>query len=308
VFTALLRTWIPGGLIDGHQRVLLMGFDRLTAALASALREAPAGVENTPLEAGATNLGELCAARNTRSLVLSSKHPGASFRQLLQLHYSGIEVEGAPLAYERILQRVPWEYVEPSELLFFLNPSTSPAMLAFQAIYKNVLGLTLRVVFAPLLILTSVMIVVFTGGPALEHIECLGFRRIPFQMLRFRIRRSDGSRSWIGDLIERFRLTNLPQLINVVRGEMTLFGPAPVRTAFANRLCQLLPAYPFRFTVKPGIFGWPKACLDETGSVPDEALLLELDLYYVRQESPSLDLDILLRMMFRRPPARRSAA
>jgi lipopolysaccharide/colanic/teichoic acid biosynthesis glycosyltransferase len=89
---------------------------------------------------------------------------------------------------------------------------------------------------------------------------------------------------------------------------MTLFGPAPVRTAFANRLTDLLPAYLYRFTVKPGIFGWPDASREETGELPDDARLLELDLYYVKQESPSLDLDILLRMLFRKSTAKQPAA
>jgi lipopolysaccharide/colanic/teichoic acid biosynthesis glycosyltransferase len=104
-------------------------------------------------------------------------------------------------------------------------------------------------------------------------------------------------------LIARLRLTCLPQLINVFRGEMTLFGPRPVRSVFAERLHRLIPAYVHRFTVKPGIFGWAQAHFAETGGVPEEALSLEYDFYYIRQESPSLDLDILLRSVFRRRKA-----
>ena len=78
---------------------------------------------------------------------------------------------------------------------------------------------------------------------------------------------------------------------------MGLFGPAPARTAIANRLIQLLPAYIYRFTVKPGIFGWFQANVAEAGSLPEEITRLEYDLYYIKQESPSLDLDILLRML-----------
>ena len=321
--TVLVRSWIPGGLRDGREGILLVGSDGITASLAGALGERVVGeigptkqgtmaCPTVPYLGGPERLNEVCETRSPGSIILSSKPAGVTFRQLLQLHYSGIDVEGAPFVYERVLQRVAWEYLQPSELLFFLNPNTSPAMQAFQAAYKNLLGLALRIIFAPLLILTSVLIVVFTGGPALEQIECLGFRRIPFKMLRFRIYHSDGSPSRIGNVIARLHLTNLPQLMNVVRGEMTLFGPAPVRAAFADRLGQLLPAYAYRFTVKPGIFGWrggwANASRDETCGLPDEALLLELDLYYVEQESPSLDVDILLRMLFRRSPAKRQAA
>jgi lipopolysaccharide/colanic/teichoic acid biosynthesis glycosyltransferase len=314
---ALLRTWNPGGTMETRKSILLVGFDGITASLAATLREKiEGGLENAPLAippglevVGATDhLTEICETRRPGSIVLSGKPAGVSFRQLLQLHYSGINVEGAPYLYERVLQRVAWQYLQPSDLLFFLNPNNSPAMLAFQAVYKNLLGLTLRIIFAPVLMLTSLLIVVFAGGPALERIECMGFRRIPFQMARFRILRSDGNRSWIGNLIARLHLTNLPQLMNVVRGEMTLFGPAPVRAAFAKRLSELLPAYAYRFTVKPGIFGWPDANLEKTVGLADETVLLELDLYYVKQESPSLDLDILLRALFRRSSAKRPTA
>ena len=293
--TGLGRAWSPG--VGGRRGTILMGLDPINSSLATVLQ---ARVMDEPAA-----LDQACETQKPGSIVFSGK-PGASlFRKLLELHYTGIEVEGAPAVYERVFQRVAWESLPPSELLFFLNPNTSPAMQAFQAAYKNLLGLALRVIFAPLLILTSLLIVIFTGGPALEHIECLGFRRIPFQMLRFRIYRSDGSPSRIGNIISKLHLTNLPQLMNVVRGEMTLFGPAPVRAVFATRLCQLLPAYAYRFTVKPGIFGWrPEGSVEETPGMTDEARLLELDLYYVKQESPSLDLDILVRMLRRRSAAR----
>lgn len=321
-FTGLLHTYGPG-LSDDRKGILLVGFDSTTPSLFPALRKDVVGGLETapepvppglPLLGGPENLDEVCETRNPGAIIVGGRSAGLSFRQLLELHYSGIEVEGAPVVYERILQRVAWEHLQPAELLFFLNPNTSPAMQAFQAVYKNLLGLALRVIFAPILILTSLLIVVFTGGPALEQIECLGFRRIPFQMLRFRIYRSDGTPSRIGSIIDRLHLTNLPQLMNVVRGEMTLFGPPPVRTAFANRLNELLPAYAYRFTVKPGICGWPNPIssnaadnkgVPTTGLLADEALLLELDLYYVKQESPSLDLDILVQMLFRRTPAKR---
>ena len=96
-------------------------------------------------------------------------------------------------------------------------------------------------------------------------------------------------------MICRLHLVNMPQLINVVRGEMALFGPPPVRTRFAERLRQLLPIYSQRFAVKPGILGWSQVNLRSCEPAPDETLRLEYDLYYVKQESPSLDLDIFVR-------------
>lgn len=309
---SLLRTCIPGTRWGSRKGILLVGFDdsmapmvpwlqnRIVGCLENSSRPLPL---NVPLLGGVDSLQGVCETLNPGTIVVSG-HPavGLSPVELLRMHYSGVEVESAPFLYERVLQRVAWQYMHPSELLFYLNPGTSHAMLAFQAVYKNIIGLALRLVTAPVLMLLSFAIVVSTGGPALEHIECLGFQRIPFQLMRFRIHRSDGKLSAVGRLIARLHMTNLPHLINVVRGEMTLFGPPPVRTAFASRLIELLPAYLYRFTVKPGILGWSQA--DEAEDSQDEISRLERDLYYIRQESPSLDLNILLRTLSPRSPAK----
>jgi len=311
----LLRRWIPLGRKDDRQGIVLVGPCHFPVAqLDSTLREhivgalADDGPDSVPagtrLLGSSTQLGELCETTRAGKIVVSGKPAGATLTQLLQMHYSGIEVEGAAFFCERELQRVAWQESQPSELLFFLNPNTSRAMLAFQAIYKNLIGLGLRVLAAPLLILISLLIVLTGGGSSMEQIECLGYQRTPFQLLRFRVRGSDGNLTGIGKWIVRLHLTNLPLLINVVRGEMGLFGPAPVRTPFANRMLQLLPPYVYRFTVKPGIFGCYQAHLKETGGLPDEIVRLEYDLYYIKQESPSLDLDILMRMLFPRSPVK----
>jgi lipopolysaccharide/colanic/teichoic acid biosynthesis glycosyltransferase len=302
---ALLRAWDPFDLSDKRAGILFLGCDLLTAPLATALPQpivgaldtGSAGIPGVPFRGQPECLSAVYESTCPGAVVVSGTIPEISLRELLDLHYSGVQVEGADLLYERVCDRVAWECLKPSDLLFFLNPDTSHALLAFQAIYKNIIGLGLMLVCAPLITLLSLLIILFQGGPAQEHIECMGLQRTPFQLLRFRIRRNDGSQSWIGKLIYRLGLTNLPNLINIVRGEMVLFGPAPHRMEFANRLCQLLPAYEYRFTVKPGVFGLARV---KDGIVPEEIERLELDLYYIKHESPSLDLSILFEVMFRR--------
>ena len=315
----LLRGAIPAAPKGEREGVLWLGYDSSTPALAAAMQESSVGVLGEGSSAAAPGLRPLgppeqlqqvCEYKHPRSVVVSGMPPGVSLGQLLRLHYDGTAVDGAPFLCEAVLRRVAWQQLSPSDLLFTVTPITSRPMLAFQAVYKNLIGLGLLIASAPVLMLLSLLIVFSTGGPAMEHIECLGLQRIPFQMFRFRVFRSTGRPSWIGSLITRLRLTNLPQLINVVRGEMTLFGPRPVRRIFVDRLVELMPAYVYRFTVKPGILGWSQVHFAEMGSVPEEALSLEYDFYYIRQESPSLDLDILLRTLLPRSSAstRASAA
>lgn len=313
----LLRKAVPIPPAGRRGGILLVGSDSSTPSLAAALQESTVGVLDDRPEAASgllpclgtpDRLDEVCASKHPRSVVMSGRPAGISLAHLLELHYAGTEVEGAPFLCEGVLRRVTWQHLPPSDLLFSVTPITGRAMLALQAVYKTLGGLGLVVISAPVLILASLLIAVSTGGPAMEHIECPGLERIPFQMFRFRTVRPNGRPSWIGNLIKRLRLTYLPQLINVFRGEMGLFGPRPVRSVFADRLHHLIPAYAYRFTVKPGIFGWSQAHFAETGGVPEEALSLEYDFYYIRQESPSLDLDILLRTLFRRGKTSRTGA
>src|SRR5262249_40134447 len=103
----------------------------------------------------------------------------------------------------------------------------------------------------------------------------------------------------VGKILTVLRLASLPQLINVVRGEMSLFGPPPVRKMFADRMCELVPLYSQRFLMKPGMLGWAQTNL--RGVTADELFRLEYDLYYIKRGSPSLDLEIFIRTVLRRP-------
>jgi lipopolysaccharide/colanic/teichoic acid biosynthesis glycosyltransferase len=155
--------------------------------------------------------------------------------------------------------------------------------------------LALLIVLAPLIAILSLAVFLFSDrGDILEAVECSGFQNIPFLLLRFRTRHAtNGTPTAIGELLWRFHLASLPQLFNVVRGEMALFGPRPVHTAFTQRLKEILPFYAMRLSVKPGLVSWAPA--DRT----DELARLEYDLYYIKHGSPQLDLEILLSLLSR---------
>ena len=242
------------------------------------------------------------AAANAECIVVSAPDWPRSIppRRLLALRYAGVSVADGPSVYEEILQRVYWQRSAPLDLLVSSPLGTRSAM-ALQAVYTNVIGLGLLLIAVPLLAIAGLALMLATGRSPTEDCACLGFQRIPFRLLRFRTRRRGGELPWIGKAIEKMRLAHLPCLVNVVRGEMALFGPPPVRAEFADRLSQLLWAYPHRFSVKPGLLGWSQCNLRNACPPPDEALRLEYDLYQAEEENPSLDLDILFRSLFRMP-------
>lgn len=295
--------------------ILLLGYDVVAQALAPSLAARIVGVlENSPQRVphGLPVLGDftqLAAAVNAHrpvSLLVDDPHSVSTIspRQLLALRYAGVPIEDGPALFEDLLQRVCWQRLDPLDLVVSSRLRINRSALALQAVYTNLIGLALLLALSPILLIAAIFVTVSTGRAPFESIECLGFQRIPFDLLRFRTRRYGGQTSPAGRLLQKLHLVNLPQLINVVRGEMALFGPPPVRKEFAVRLTELLTAYPHRFAIKPGLIGWSQANLQtalQAYPQPDESLRLSYDLYYAKQESPSLDLDIFLRTIFRMP-------
>jgi lipopolysaccharide/colanic/teichoic acid biosynthesis glycosyltransferase len=213
---------------------------------------------------------------------------------LLACIQRGVRVTSALRIYEESLGRLPLAYLEPTHLLQSPYFSMNRRLLMAQAVYGNLACLALLLAATPLLLLASILVAAAGGrGPVLDRTAYAGFQTVPFQMLRFRTRRADGEVSMAGRILRTFGLVNLPQLINVVRGEMTFLGPQPVRKDFADRMTELIPFYPLRFLAKPGWVGWAQA--NEGAHCTDVLLTLEYDLFYATEGSPDLELQILLQ-------------
>ncbi|MGD0498476.1 MAG: sugar transferase [Bryobacteraceae bacterium] len=316
VVMAALRRWVYPKARRALPGVLFLGFDATAAALAPFFRGQTVGVvESDParVPAGLPFLGPVSRLAE----IVAEKHPGrivvtsrlAPARLLLDLQYSGAAVIDGPALHETMLARVRWDRLRPMDLLFSRSTNADRLGMAVQSVYNNVVGLCLLLALAPLLFVVGGCVALASGGgPVLEHDECMGFQMIPYRLLRFGVRRSDGRPHGMSGILVRLHLVHLPRLINVVRGEMALFGPPPARVEFARRLGQLIPVYSHRFTIKPGLLGWSQANLAGRASLADEALRLEYDLYYVKQNSVSLDLEILLRSALpARPSGKRHA-
>jgi lipopolysaccharide/colanic/teichoic acid biosynthesis glycosyltransferase len=275
--------------------VLLVGGAPLGPMMAGDLHQAVIAVGDFSGLAGAV------AAQRPARIVVS--FPDAAARtmpdELLEYRAAGIEVEHMADLYERLYLRVCTEGLPPADLLSATAFSASRPIMALQATYSNLLGLTLLVVLFPVIALLSLVSGLAAGtGPFFERVECAGFQAIPFYRLRFRTRHAIRGRvTWVGKIIGWLGLTGLPQVINIVRGEMAMFGPAPVRKQFADALVKRIPLYNRRFSTRPGLLGWAQVHMPR--GVPEAAIQLEYDLYYLKECSPSLDFEILLRALLR---------
>ena len=172
-----------------------------------------------------------------------------------------------------------------------------------------VLALALFASSAPVFLLTALAIALEDGGPIFYRQERVGLGGRIFQVLKFRSMRVDAERdgvpAWaaerdnrvtrVGRIIRMLRIDELPQFLNVLRGDMSIIGPRPERPFFVQQFSQAIPFYDCRHVVKPGITGWAQVCFRYGASLEDTKRKLSYDLYYVKNRSVVLDLLILLK-------------
>jgi lipopolysaccharide/colanic/teichoic acid biosynthesis glycosyltransferase len=164
----------------------------------------------------------------------------------------------------------------------------------------------LLVLMAPLILVAALAIKLDSRGPVLYAQDRVGAQGRPFRMLKLRTMRVDAEPSgarWatkddprvtrVGRLLRRFRVDELPQLLNVLRGDMGVIGPRPERPEFVAELRQRIPYYDLRTLVPPGITGWAQICYPYAASLEEAREKLHYDLYYVKHLSVRLDLTIL---------------
>ena len=214
--------------------------------------------------------------------------------QLLELTSAGLSVQTSSQAYERVFTRVDCRGLHPYTVLFLEDLKGRPASLAVQSIYTNLLALTGIVIAAPLILLIAVAARLSRPGDVFTAHECVGLHGIPLKLYQFRC--EDPDKSLIARLLRRFKLYGLPQIVNVVRGELSLIGPRPEKKEFEAVLHELIPFYAQRQVVRPGIFGWSQLHCDSSDE-EDTRLRLEYDLYYIKNVSAALDIYIMLRAL-----------
>ena len=231
---------------------------------------------------------------------VSERRHGVPFRELLDLQFSGIEVQRVAELYEAACERVCVAELMPSQLIFSDELGARRGAIALQAIYSNVAALAGLALLAVLLLPIAAAIKLSSPGPVIEGRLHWGVNLVPFTLYRFRCRSADGQTTRIGAWLRRLRLDGLPQLLNVIRGEMSLVGPRPHDPEFIPVLMEQMPYYGQRHAVRPGILGWSQLNCDY-GQIRDAREALEYDLYYIKHVSPALDAYILLHSLMEMP-------
>lgn len=240
-------------------------------------------------------------------LALSERRGRILTGQLLELQMNGIVVEDAVGAYERLSGKLAVEALTPMQMISTQGFGKSGALRAGQRAVSFAVALMGLGLLAPVLALIALAIKLDSPGPVLFRQKRLGKGGRPFQLIKFRtMRQVEQPRSeWaednldritrVGRWLRRFRLDELPQMVNVIRGDMNLVGPRPHPICNFPLFREAIPYYVLRCSVRPGITGWAQVRYRYANNLEQETEKMRYDLYYIKHMSLWLDLRILLK-------------
>ncbi len=241
-------------------------------------------------------------------VALDDRRGNMPIADLLSNKLRGRIIEDSISFYEAITGKILVEKVNPAWLIF--SDGFNYGRMTY--LVKRVLDLTLAIIgiilTLPVTLITVLLIKLESPGPVFYKQQRVGERGENFYVIKFRSMRQDAEKNgavWasqndtrvtrIGNFIRKVRIDEIPQMWNVIRGQMSFVGPRPERPIFVEQLVQKLPYYSLRHAARPGITGWAQICYPYGASVEDALRKLEYDLYYIKHQSFFLDLLIIFR-------------
>jgi len=235
---------------------------------------------------------------------------GGSFpiHELLDCKLNGIKIIDAATFFERETCQIRVDSLQPSWLVFGGGFDQSFVRVFIKRAFDMIASTILLMATLPIMLITALCIYAEDGGPIFYQQERVGKGGRSFMVLKFRSMGNDaekgGKPQWaarndprvtrVGGIIRKLRIDELPQILNVFKSEMSFVGPRPERPYFVNQLCEEIPYYNVRHSVKPGITGWAQVRYRYGSSVEDAIQKLQYDLYYVKNNSLFLDILILI--------------
>jgi sugar transferase (PEP-CTERM system associated) len=241
-------------------------------------------------------------------VALRERRGGAMpLRELLDCKMAGIRVVDLASHFEQTLGQIRLDAVRAGWLIFGNGFRQDTIWFGLKRLSDIVSVLLLALVALPVMLVAALLIMVLDGRPVFYRQERVGLNGRTFHVNKFRSMRTDaeqdGQPRWagsgdarvtaLGRVLRKYRIDELPQLANVLRGDMSMVGPRPERPYFVTQLTRVIPFYAVRQSVKPGLTGWAQVRHHYGASVADAVEKLQYDLYYVKNSSPRLDLKVL---------------
>jgi sugar transferase (PEP-CTERM system associated) len=219
----------------------------------------------------------------------------------------GVMVDESDSFYEKLTGKIGGERLRLGQLVFADASRWTRLYRRARRLMDVALAGVIGLMTSPLMLLTALAIKLDSSGPILYLQERVGLHNRTFRIIKFRSMRVDAEANgpvWaheadsrvtrVGRWIRKLRIDELPQVLNIIRGEMSLIGPRPERPVFIEQLEQRIPYYSERHLVKPGLTGWAQVRYPYGASFEDAREKHQYDLYYIKNQSPMLDALILL--------------
>jgi len=256
-------------------------------------------------------LCELADQLNIKKVVVAIKERRGAFplTELVKCRVKGIEVIEGTSFYEMLAGKLIVDQINPAWIIFSKGFYKSRTRRFFKRSTDVIISLAMLILFSPLILVTAILIKIDSTGPVLFSQERVGKNKNPYLLYKFRSMVQDAEKQtgpvWasdndkritrVGTIIRKWRIDELPQLWNVLKGDMSFVGPRPEREFFVKKLEDIIPYYGERFSVKPGITGWAQVCYGYGASVDDTVEKVNYDLFYIKNMSSFMDLMIILR-------------
>ena len=264
-----------------------------------------------PIHYGFDSICEIARTEDCKNVIvaLDEKRGVLPTNELLECKVKGVSIIDGEMFYERITGKLLVEKLHPSMLIFsdgFVKSKTARLVKRTIGFLLACLGL---IILSPFLILVAIAIKLDSRGPVFYVQERVGENETTFRMYKFRSMRADAEEisgpAWatdddaritrVGKLIRKLRIDEMPQFLNVLKGDMSFVGPRPEREFFTRQLKEKIPFYEERFTVKPGITGYAQVLYPYGASEKDALEKLKYDLYYIKNMSLVLDFIVILK-------------
>lgn len=254
-------------------------------------------------------IGSIIAVRRINTLVIQSNiiKKSSTAKIVYQLLPLGVHIVDFVDFYEQVFRQIPLKEIEENWFIEHIRPMGSLYTFS-RAVFERILAVVMLVILAPFMALAALAVALSSRGPVIYRQERVGKNEVPFYIYKFRSMRSDAEKDgaqWskpgddrvtkVGRVLRATHIDEFPQLINVLRGEVSFVGPRPERPEFVADLKKKIPYYEVRHLIKPGITGWAQIGYRYGSTVEDAYRKLEFDIYYLKNLSFTLDLLIIIK-------------
>jgi sugar transferase (PEP-CTERM system associated) len=259
------------------------------------------------------SLAGLVASSGVNRILLAGADfsPQSYFKELVSVRAMGVPIEDCHSFYERLTSKIAIADLPPEWIALSKGFRRDRVILASKRIIDVLVSFCGLLLSAPLMLLTSIAIKLESRGPVFYRQQRVGQNERCFTLIKFRSMTEDAEAGlgpvWaaendpratrVGLIIRKLRIDEIPQMLNVLKGEMSFVGPRPERPHFVETLKRNIPYYDLRHSVKPGITGWAQICYRYGDSEQDAIEKLQYDLYYIKHMSPVFDLQIIFESL-----------